>query len=246
MALGGLGAAGAAIIGGVQLMSQPSPQQALQIDESRQVCLLSDIELVEGMTKGCYSLGEIRNMMERPVVAQGDRLAAVGLSHPTNEMAPIEIVNTCAKYDELKSAGWYPLSGREMRRESYFTRACGALRMLMMSSEPRETFFDKDGCTEEDMRSLAGMTLPAVRESAEATPSDLAINRTEPGKWRLSTTAEDAVMQEIAIADFNEDGLGDVLVFMAAGASGGTAYVDQLGFLEKKAPNGEVTFTAAE
>jgi hypothetical protein len=204
------------------------------------------------MTKGCYSLGELRNMLERPVVAQGDRLAAVGLSHPNDQMAPIEIVNTCAKYDELKRDGWYSLSGREMRREGYFSRACGALRMLMMSSEPRESYFGKDGCSEEDMRSLAGMTLPAVRESLadrendETAPSDLSVNRTEPGQWRLSTRAEDAVMQEIAIADFNDDGLGDVLVFMAANASGGSAYADQLGFLEKKSANGAVTFTAAE
>ena len=133
-----------------------------------------------------------------------------------------------------------------MRREAWFERACGVLSMLERARTPDATHFAGDRLTAADMTSLAKETpfrLGDDDAAATATPST--VSGGADGVWTLSAGGQSAVVQEIAHADFNADGLGDVLVFVSLSVEGGTATAAEVGVVEKKAADGPCAYSGA-
>jgi len=232
--------ASALIYGGSQILKESSIEKTLRSDEDKFLCLKTKIAFAAGADKGCYSRDEIAALMNAPLLDDAGAPATVDLSHPTDYDRPQATAATCADWRRLTGEGWYALSTREMRREAWFVRAGGTLALLEGARRPDLSHFAGGDASKTDIESLAEAAPFAIGETSAAAPMSVA--KSGDAEWRLSGDGQYAVIQEIAHADFNADGLGDVLVFVSIGAEGGTATVSDTGFLEKRKASGPVRF----
>ena len=241
MAIAGLGAAGAAGVAFVAVPDQGSERSAASVNaQPFEVCLKSDIEFFEGVTARCYSQEELARLADAPLKGGNGGKAFASLSHPTDMQAGTREVATCRDYRKAHGEGWYALSGAAMRHEAYFIRACGVLSMLMEAQAPDHSFFKEGSPTAGDIKALsAGFSFG----EASAAEGAVKVNK-EPGhQWRIDAGNLSVGLTEIANADFDNDGVEEILAFSSEAPKGGTASHYQTGLIQKDAANAAVTFT---
>ncbi|WP_428408549.1 hypothetical protein [Hyphococcus sp.] len=235
----GAAAAGAA---GVAVLTVPDRDKETA-EGSRvaasEICLKDDLALVEGVSAKCFSTEELAELRDRQVVdSEGDPVT-VSLTHPTDMSAAPKETRTCAEYSELSFDGWYALTSRDMRREAWFTRACGVLAALADAQPAKESFFTDGSPDPEEMKTLA-----AGMQFGEVTLGDGGLGAEKDGaQWRISSDAMRVQIHEIANADFDNDGVEEILAFTAAAPQGGTAAFYDTGLIEKDTAEAALSFT---
>lgn len=243
IALIAAGAAAAAGIAGVAVFTQPSGQDGDGRGVSgEEICIKGDIGFA-GVPAGCYSHDEIAAMADAPLADQQGGDATVSLTHPTDATAAPAEFATCRDYREARRDGWYALTTRDMRMEGFFIRACGALAMLDKAQKAQHAYFTNGSPESED---IAGVAATLKFGEAAANPADLRVEKGQGHVWRVSGDAISVTIHELANADFDNDGVEEILSFVAGAPSGGTASFYQTGLLEKDAPGGDVVFTPFE
>lgn len=235
MAMIGAGAAGAA---GVVAVTQPFFTE--EGAAPSEVCLKADIGFFEGASARCYTQEEIMRLADAPLLDSAGERAVVSLSHPTDASAPPADYATCRSYQKARFEGWYALTSADMRREGYFIRACGVLSVLNEAQKAEHGFFEKGSPSLDDILTLAGtMTFG----EAALTPQDARVEKEQGYVWRVSGAAMSAEIHEIANADFDNDGVEEILAFIAGAPQGGTASFYEVGLLEKDAAGAALEFT---
>ena len=259
------GAAGATFI--ASNFKSDAPEEVLFVSRHGvEICLSTDLQFFEGASAGCYAPEELQKWANAQVLDNNFAPVAMNFSHPTDIDRDPELVNTCNDFRRLNRRGWYAASSREMRREAYFTRACRALIYLSEANTAIATHFDGGRLSSGDIASVASkadfrfiesplkiVSMPNAGEDVSGAlvkpikaslteQSYEGVSRVGSGKWGIDQENSKVQLQEMAHADFNGDGVGDVLVFVAIQAEGGTANVGHIGFLEKTEANGPVTF----
>lgn len=240
MAVIGAGTAGVA---GVAIFTQPAPVE--RTDEGRttaasEICLKGDLALFEGVTARCYSPSERRALLDRPVVnRQGERVTLT-LAHPTDSSISSVECGTCRVYREKSFDGWYAMSSRDMRREGYFERACGALAALADAQPADKSFFANGAPDEAEVAALA-LTIRFAELTTSA--DELLVEKASGNVWRITAGAYRLQLHEIANADFDNDGVEEILAFTAGAPAEGTAAFYDLGLLEKDSADAALAFT---
>jgi hypothetical protein len=228
--------AAAAIYGGLKLIERPPESES-------GICLERALPFVEGATKNCYEPAEVAALADRPVIDEQGAEVTVSLTHPTDVEAGVMVARTCSEFRKEKGEGWYALSSKDMRREAFFERACGALATIERGRSAEVTFFEKRGLTDGDLKSLAEGPAFRIGPDFEISPGQASVTKTDKG-WRLSSGAQSALIEEIAKADFNSDGREDILVLVTIAPDGGTASASEIGILDKSSAAGPVRFVA--
>lgn len=247
LAAGGIAAALAVIVVLVAVaVRRGAPAPRAPATGEQVVCLKTDIPLIEGADKRCFTRSEIAALADRRVLDSQGAPAEVELSHPRDVARAPETAATCRRYESLAGEGWYALSSRDMRREAYFRRACGALAFLERARKPDVTYFEDGALSEADVDSLAGTSPFRIGPAVEPGARETTIEKDPDGTWRLISDGQIALLQEIAHADFDGDGRGDMLVFVAMRVEGATAAASMAGLLEKASAAGPVVFVARE
>lgn len=243
----GLGAAGtlaAAVTAGVLMRgdeksSEPAAAAGMRASPQT-VCIESNVRLVEGMTRECLTPSQYEALRDRAVVGGDGEPVEISLAAPGGGDGAA--ARTCAEFDSLTERGWYAPTGKVMRREEYFKRACGALSLLVKAEPAQSTHFDGGKASAGDVRSMA---LQDAIEFGEAAPSTaVAVTEIEDRVWKVAIGDGEVIVYEIAHADFTGDGLGEILAYVSVGAAGGTARTGSIGLMEKPAAGGACTFNA--
>lgn len=257
LGLGGVVAAGAAAYFGMAPLSKlrtgaegDGPTASVSAparsdDSNEKICLRADIGIAEAKAGACYSRRDFAGMASSQVRDADGAAVKVSLAHPDDYERDASIATTCAEYRGLTEAGWYALATSEMKREAYFQRACGVLSMLERARKPDLSYFAEGQMHDADAKSL-GAASPfgfGGEENAPTTPASVAPEGA--GVWRLTGGDQNAVMQEIAHADFNADGLGDVLVFVTLTVEGGSATASEVGLVVKRGADGPCAYEGA-
>ncbi|MBI1366487.1 MAG: hypothetical protein GC153_11110 [Alphaproteobacteria bacterium] len=242
--------AGGAVAIGVALRHEsgeraPTAAPAVAAAKPYAVCLKTAFPLIKGADKKCYDPAGLDALEDQPVLGAASAAETVALSSPTDASSPTKDASTCREYNQLTDEGWYAMTSREMRREDYFKRACGALALLRRAKAPEVTYFADGELTEEDVRSAAAHARFLIGPAGTPAPEPV-IEKGAGESWRIATGDQIAILQPIAHADFDDDGRGDMLVFVAMRIEGGTAAASRLGLLQKSADGGPVTFEAEE
>ncbi|PQA89452.1 hypothetical protein [Hyphococcus luteus] len=235
--------AGAAAAAGVVVMTQTLPDKdgaELTGAPARELCLKGDFAFFADIPAGCYSYEQIRNMANAPLVDRRGAKVTVNMTHPTDmSAAPVEVGN-CRDYRKARFGGWYAPTSRDMRREAYFIRACGTLAMLSEAQEAKHAYFDNGSPRSGEIADLAAkMTFGEM----SPTPGDVRVKKEQGHVWRISAGDISIAIHEIANADFDNDGVEEILAFMAGAPQGGTAAFYEAGLLEKDAPEAALAFT---
>lgn len=234
--------AGAAAAVGVTVMMQTLPDKdnaKLKGATAWELCLKSDFAFFADVPAGCYSHEQIRNMANAPLVDRQGVEVTVSMAHPTDmSAAPVE-VRSCSEYRKARFDGWYAPTSRDMRREAYFIRACGTLAMLSEAQKAEHAYFDNGSPRSEEVANLAStMTFGEM----SASPGDVRVKKEQGHVWRISAGDLSITIREIANADFDNDGVEEILAFTAGAPEGGTAAFYDAGLLEKDAPEAVLAF----
>lgn len=245
MGLGAAGALSAAAVTGVALTRNDRPAEparaSLANAAGETVCIKSNVRLVEGMSAACYGRAQYEAMRDRAVVAADGSAVRLSLAHPSDAAAPAETAATCAEYDSLISEGYGALSSVDMRREEYFRRACGALTLLSKAAPARRSNFADGKAAIEDVRSMASADAVGFGEAEPATNVEVA--EVGAGVWKVVIGQGETMVYEIAHADFDGDGSGEILAYLTVGAAGGTARTGTIGLMEKASAGGPCGFS---
>ncbi|WP_375206593.1 hypothetical protein [Hyphococcus sp.] len=236
----GAAAAGAA---GVAVMTVPDRDGAdANGAQARagEVCLKTDLSLFKDVSAKCFSRDDLLALRDRPVVDRQGGVVELSMSHPTDMSVPPETSRTCSDYREMSFDGWYALSSRDMRREAYFIRACGVLAALLEAQPARSSHFADGSPTAEAVAKLAG-SMSFGEANADA--ANLAVEKASSAVWRISSDAMKIEIHEIANADFDNDGIEEILAFTAGAPEGGTAAFYEAGLIEKDTAGAALSFT---
>lgn len=233
---GAAGAAGVAVFGGPMLEADGSKSSPALVE--REVCLKGEMSLLEGAPAKCYSREEFRTLLDRRVLDAQGAPVSLSMAHPSDMSAPTATCTTCRDFREMSFDGWYAASSREMRREAYFARACGALAALDKAQDAKQSFFANGSPAAEDIAAMA-----STARFGEVAADDIHVDQ-EPGHiWRITADALNVQIHEIANADFDGDGIEEILAFSSGAPAGGTAAFYEVGLIEKDSAESSLQFT---
>lgn len=243
VSVGALGAAGAVTIAIMLGPGRWASESAPPESASREICLKSDLPFFEGAAARCYQRAELTRLQSARLVDQRGQALFLTMTHPSDPAAPPEDVITCRQYDKALAEGRYAATTRDMRRAAYFVRACGALDLLL-EARPAQTSYFVDGSPDAtEIASLDGDSLLRLGADASSAPGPPEVERQNATDWRISFDDQQVILQEIANADFDGDGIEEILAFLAAGPEFGTAVVYTMALLEKDSASEPVRLT---
>lgn len=217
----------------------PAQEASLDEDSSDEICLKADLPFVKGDQTGCISKAEITSWRVEPFMDDQARPRSVKMSHPTDATQPSATVRDCKGFNEYRYEGWFAATSAEMRREAYFIRNCGVIEMLLNAREAQQNYFGDEGITRSGLTAIAESGIFTFGE--EASPlGEITIDRDGPN-WRLNQDDQMIVLEEIAVLDFDSDGIAEILLFVFAGPERGTARIGEIAVVEKDSPDAEIT-----
>ena len=262
--------AGLAVLASLPFAGPETTPADERADDGYELCLRTDAPFFEGASARCYSRSGLRALAEAPVTDGSGAPVSVALSHPADRAAENAIGRTCSVYVDLKREGWYAPTSADQRREAFFIRACGALALMLEARAPEIVHFTDGSPEAGDMSRFLNNAPFGIAPTAEtegdpvrltlgdedAAPEDDATEEDaapsalpfgdRPGEWRAARGDQLVVMQELALADFDGDGVGEILVFTRAGPRDGTAIFYAVGLLEKDSPASPLSFRLSD
>lgn len=235
------GAAGAAATAVFMQPLGDNTEDSARADKARyEVCLKTEIPLFQNASAKCYDAQELLALLDQPVLDLQGKTVTLAMTHPSDATIPDRETRTCRDYREMAFDGWFAQTTRDMRREGYFVRACGALDALLNAQAPERSYFTGGSPEDEDMAALKGVL--RIGE-AGGDPERVAVAQPGQHQWRIAVDNQFVELQELANADFDNDGIEEILVFLAGGAEGGTVVFYDVGLIQKDMAGAAVTFT---
>ncbi|WP_411816027.1 hypothetical protein [Hyphococcus sp. DH-69] len=237
---GALGAASLALLS-QPVFKGPDNESADAIADTYQMCLKSSLSLFKDVKAQCYNRKQIYVLLDRPLVNRDGDAVSVSLTHPSDASIAIEEASTCRQYREYVFDGWFAMTTRDMRREGYFKRACGVLTVLFEAQEASTQHFSNGSPTDEEVASLA----PNIRfgEFIDGALDTVSVSQSQRFQWEITMGDQTVYLTELANADFDNDGVEEILAFSAGMVADGTARFYQTGLLEKDRENASLRFT---
>ncbi len=235
------GAAGAAVAaGGIAWFTDQTNEEAPEVvheweGETQPADLIKFcIPAMGSETRKCVSRkvlleGAEQKMHEQS--ASGDnREMSVSMGHPTDFEKPTERVKTCHRFAMLKRDGWGGVSSVDMADEAHFDAKCGIVELAKRAELPADTSFVTGQLTREHLEALAIADWPNI--GGDDNSSTALVTKQGEGVWLAEYGVMFAVLSEIAHADFNKDGHGDMLVFLLASPMDGSAQISYYALIE--------------
>ncbi len=224
------------------------------IDGEEQFCLISDAPFFRDLEAGCYSKSVLRELYTRDLVNDRGANVVVTMSSPPEAPEASDDCKTCSDYNRMHRLGWFALTGRDQRREEFFRRACGMLDYLVDAKEAQQTFFTDSGLTADDIAAIPDKSLlnlgrgyapasEAGNELKRENPQSSGLGSAQGPVWSIEIGDDWTVsIQSLSHADFDADGIGDVLVYMRTGRRDGPAFDSVVGYLRKVSATADVEF----
>lgn len=200
------------------------PDEIFALLESMHFADEADIRLV--------ARSEIDALRDRPLkLGLNDHIDGVTL---TNETGKERYVRTCREYDAALADGFVAYTNFDMKMSTWFEHQCGLLKALKAATFPSTTFVANPRVSILDLHLIPISFFPVLAEP-EKEPDDTATyqSKVDDGtlvvkrlRHNLLQIQEPEGMGqqfiEVARADFNGDGVEDILLFEYCYATHGT------------------------
>lgn len=201
--------------------------------------LVRSIVFADGTEVKSITKADIEALRDRPIDMGGNKTDGVTLtrSRKTKSRHEKKIhVRTCREYDAAIEDGYYPSSTYDISMASWFKYPCGTLNLLEKATIPQQSFLPTSDEEVFDLELLPLSLFPVLTDFEQTygynienvTYQDRAnqglLKVTDRGDNRL-ICEDDGLRQhltEVARADFNSDGIEDLLLSEAVHATQGT------------------------
>lgn len=155
-------------------------------------------------------------------------------------------VYTCREWKKARAEGAYAATTYDMAMESFFIDTCGLLFELQRAKLPTRSFISNPRVTLADVNLLSADILAYMPEGSRhlhgktvsevVPPQD--IKEADADRLTLSYGGLRQAFWEGARADFNGDGIEDILIFTGGRAEGGTMGCSDYMILTRTSPTG--------
>lgn len=158
-------------------------------------------------------------------------------------------VRTCREYDQAISEGYYPCSTFDIKGAVLFEHRSGLLRIIANAATPERSFINSPRVGITDFHLLPYRLFPNI--SPDLTEKELSgtyQDKLSEGSMEVKAVRQNSItvesnhmgqrIIEVARADFNGDGLEDILLFEYAWATGGTLGFGGIRILTRKSAGG--------
>lgn len=208
------------------------------------------LEFKGRVVSGSLRRSDIRELLNLPV-RNGDTSLKEGygveMTKPDGEKF---MAYTCVDWKKAQAEEAYPATTYDMAMEGFLIHTCGLVFELQRATLPLKSFIANPHVGLANLNLLPGEILSAMPEEHAqekerlrgTTVSEVvAPKNIEKAKDEIVTLSYGGFKQsfwEAARADFNGDGVEDVLVFTAGGAEGGTMGYADYCVLTRMGPSG--------
>jgi len=199
------------------------PQEMFTLLESVGFSDLGDVDVV--------ARSDIEQLRDRPVkIGPNDHIDGVELTGTNDEK---RFCRTCREYDTAKSEGFYPLTNFDIKISTWFEQQCGLLTALQAAQAPSQSFVSDPRVGVVDLNLLPYSFFPVFTEHTASATTESYQDKVDDGTLvvkrvranMLTIESPDLMGQvliEVVRADFNGDGIEDILLFEYCYAIGGT------------------------
>ncbi len=215
--------------------------------------LIKDIMFADGTEVKSVTKTDIDALRDLPVwMGEIGLLDGLRLTHKQKEKLH---VRTCREYDSAMESGYYADTGFEVKMSVWFKFQCGLLNALETAEIPRESFISdlKVGVINLELLRFAifPYNLADILDWEEARDmkttyqdmvdaEELRVKSADKHILRVEDEGMAQTMEEVVRADFNNDGIEDILVFEYHRAIGGTLGFGGIIMLTRKSTDGKL------
>ena len=235
----------------------PSPASGTSVKpEELTFELVRSIVFADGTEVTSITKADIETLQDLPIDMGGNKTDGVTLtrSRKTKSRHDKKIhVRTCREYDSALEDGYYPSSTYDISMASWFKYPCGTLNLLEIATIPQQSFIptSKEGVF--DLKLIPLSLFPVVTDFEQTYGYNIenvtyqdyvekglikVIDRDQNG-FSCENDGLRQHLTEVARADFNDDGIEDILLSEAVYATQGSLRVYNLIILTRKSIDGK-------
>ena len=199
------------------------PRQIFKLLESMR---FANSEEVSSLLKS-----DIEELRDKPV-QMGENDSSEGLTL-TNDKDETVQVCTCREYDKARGNGYFPYTNFDIKMSAWFEHQCGLLKLLETATSPTVSYIDDPKIGILDLTLMPYAFFPRFGEFTEVDKNATYQSKVDRGDLIIRKVKQNLVqieepegmgqqIIEVARADFDGDGIEDILVFVYAYATHGT------------------------
>ena len=169
----------------------------------------------------------------------------------TNEKDEHIHVRTCRDYDSAIEHGYFAYTNFDIKMSSWLNRQCGLLKSLQSATTASRSFIAKPRVGVVDLALLPFSLFPQFGDDSESLEQDITYqSKVLDGALVVSSVGQNSLeirepegmgqqLVEVVRADFNGDGIEDILLFEYCYATHGTLGFGGIRILTRKSQNGK-------
>jgi hypothetical protein len=230
-----------------------SPQEVLRILEEHGEQPQEIFRLIEGMKfadateVNVVAKADIDDLRGRPVrLGENDHIEGLTLANATEQEV---FVRTCKEYDAATNMGFCPQTNFDLKMSVFFRHQCGLLAALQSASTAETSFIAEPRVGVIDLHLMPFSLFPQIGDSPSDWTGVTYQSKIDDGSLVVKRLRQNALvveepegmgqqLVEVARADFNGDGIEDILLFGYCYATHGTLGFGGTIILTRKGPNG--------
>ena len=234
----------------------PSPTSGTSVKpEELTFELVRVIKFADGTELKSITKADIETLRDLPIDMGGNKTDGVTLtkSRKTKGRNDKIHVRTCREYDSALEDGYYPSSTYDISMASWFKYPCETLNLLEKATIPQQSFIPTSSEEVLNLELLPLSLFPVVTDFEQTYGYNIENvtyqDRVEKGLLKVTdkgdnrfSCEDDGLRQhltEVARADFNDDGIEDILLSEAVHATQGTYRTYDLIILTRKSMDGK-------
>ncbi len=227
-------------------------QQPLAQDSEVIFQLIESIKFADGTEVKSIAKDDIESLRDLPV-RLGENKGIDGVTLSKRKVGKIH-VRTCREYDEARKKGYYPVSTFDITMATFFKKPCGLLNALAKASLPQKRFISDGEVGIGNVELLPYALFPYLGETkspqeAKKDSETTYQQKIENGELVVKEKSLNVLiveepgmrqsLREMVRADFNADGIEDILLFEYHWATQGTLRFGGIVVLTRKSMDGK-------
>ena len=219
--------------------------------------LIESMQFADGTEVKSIAEADIEDLRDLPIHMGENNTDGVTLTNDKNEKIH---VRTCREYDTALERGYFPYTNYDISMESWFKYPCGLLNLLQTATTPQQSFISNPKVGVVDIQLLPLSLFPVLSDIEQTYGYNIENvtyqDQVKKGLLKVIgvgqnwfSCEDDGLRQhltEVMRADFNGDGIEDILIFEGVHATQGSFRFFQIIILTRRSIDGKFEIVQPE